>query len=134
VCRFSARRTHSLPSGLPDAATVVPVHVCHVSLQDFEEEQVLVARLLHNLVAEDPDTQFEVLQAARDRLVRGGPERMKYTLPPIVFTALSLLRSIKQAQERGKQGEATTEAVCTCCPHEFSCWISWPAHKCWRRC
>lgn len=81
-------------------------------LQDFEEEQVLVARLLHNLVSDNPDTQFEVLQAARNRLARGGPERMKYTLPPIVFMSLSLVRTIKQVQGSGSPVGVTTEAVC----------------------
>lgn len=72
---------------------------------------MLVARVLHNLVADTSDAQFEVLQSARDRLIKGGPERMKFTLPPIVYMALSLVRTIKQEQDSGTAGTVTAEAV-----------------------
>lgn len=38
--------------------------------QDLAEEQSLVARLVHNLRVEDPDTQFGVLQAAQAHFLR----------------------------------------------------------------
>jgi vacuolar protein sorting-associated protein 35 len=64
-------------------------------------------------VSDNPDEQFEVLQTARERLARGGPVRLKYTLPPVVFLALSLVRLIKDRDSEGESSSpgATPKAV-----------------------
>ena len=57
--------------------------------EDFEEEQCLVARLVHHLHADIVDEQYKILVAARKHFGTGGPRRLKYTLPPLVFCALT---------------------------------------------
>ena len=62
--------------------------------QAFEEEQGLVARLIHRLKSSNPGQHFALLQAARNRFSAGGPRRLKHTLPPIAFSALNVVRRL----------------------------------------
>ncbi|KAG2444706.1 hypothetical protein HXX76_001450 [Chlamydomonas incerta] len=66
--------------------------------EDLDEEQVLVARLLHHLRAEDPDTHFTILSVAHDQLLAGGPRRLRTTLPSLVFCGLALHRRLVAAR------------------------------------
>ena len=61
-------------------------------MQDFQEEQDLVARLIHRLRSPDPGQQFAVLRTAWERLSVGGPRRLRHTIPPIAFAALHIAR------------------------------------------
>lgn len=85
-------------------------------MQDFEEEQNLMARLMHQLQAPSLDEQFEVLKAARDRITQGGPNRLKHTIPAIAFGALAVVRGLCAP---GKQGQSKAEpvgaALCVTC-------------------
>ena len=73
-------------------------------LQDSEEEQNLVARLIHQLRSEDLHEHFQILSAAKDRLQRGGAARLKHTLPSLANDALMLAKRISKAQlTAGKQ-------------------------------
>ncbi|KAK9803789.1 hypothetical protein WJX73_008689 [Symbiochloris irregularis] len=76
--------------------------------EDFEEEQNLMARLMHQLKAPTLDGQFEVLKAARDRITQGGPNRLKHTIPAIAFAALAVVRGLSA---EGQQGQSKTEPV-----------------------
>eukprot|EP00123_Amoebidium_parasiticum_P014332 comp22446_c0_seq1/m.33727 comp22446_c0_seq1/g.33727 ORF comp22446_c0_seq1/g.33727 comp22446_c0_seq1/m.33727 type:complete len:794 (-) comp22446_c0_seq1:282-2663(-) len=67
--------------------------------EDFIEEQTLVARLIHYCVAEDPDVQFEILNTCKKRFGYGGELRIKYTIPPMVNTALKLACHYYDARE-----------------------------------
>jgi len=70
--------------------------------EDFSEEQSLVARLVHFLQAEQCDTQYGILKAAYEHFKAGGHRRMVYTLPPMIFSALRLVRALKvSADEAG---------------------------------
>ena len=60
--------------------------------EEWEEEQALMGRLVHLLQADTPDQQYLVLTAARKHLSAGGPLRLPYTLPPLVFEAYQLAR------------------------------------------
>lgn len=53
---------------------------------------MLVARLLHYLTAPNPDTHFAILNTVHDQLLRGGPRRLRTTLPALAFQALALHR------------------------------------------
>ena len=64
-----------------------------VNVQDFQEEQDLVARLIHTLRSPDPGQQFAVLRTAWERLSVGGPRRLRHTIPPIAFAALHIART-----------------------------------------
>ncbi|KAH9541149.1 hypothetical protein CY35_14G045900 [Sphagnum magellanicum] len=74
--------------------------------EDFQEEQNLVARLVHMLVNDDPEQMFLILTTARKHFVQGGPRRLQYTLPPLIFTALKLVHSL-QAQDLPEEGEGS---------------------------
>ncbi len=51
---------------------------------------MLVARLLHSLQTDKPSVQFQVLCTAKQHLVRGGPRRLRHTLPALGFCALKV--------------------------------------------
>jgi vacuolar protein sorting-associated protein 35 len=70
------------------------------TLQDMEEEQVMVARMLHQLTCDDLRSQFEILRAARAHLELGGPARMRHTLPALAFCALKALRRLLPGQQQ----------------------------------
>jgi hypothetical protein len=61
----------------------------------FLEEQTLVAKLVHVLDHEDTDVAYQMLNVVRKHITPGGPKRASFTLPPIVFSALALLRRVK---------------------------------------
>jgi len=68
-----------------------------IVVQDFEDEQGLVARLIHRLRAADPAQHYALLQTARNRFSVGGARRLRHTLPPIAFAALGIVRRLGAA-------------------------------------
>jgi vacuolar protein sorting-associated protein 35 len=67
-----------------------------IDSEEVAEEQGWIARMVHLFYAEDLDTQFALLQAARQ--VFQSPEtgeRIKYTLPPLIASAIHLTRRFK---------------------------------------
>ncbi|EPQ30656.1 uncharacterized protein PFL1_01557 [Pseudozyma flocculosa PF-1] len=71
-------------------------------LEEMAEEQGWMARMVHLFRADDLETQFSLLQMARKHFVEGG-ERIKFTLPPLIVSALKLARRYK-LRERREQG------------------------------
>ena len=67
---------------------------------DVERNQVLVSRLAHLMKHDDTDVLFKVLSCARKHFGQGGLTRIKYTLVPLVFRALSLSRQIRAVERR----------------------------------
>lgn len=65
--------------------------------EDWDEEQNLVARLVHHLACPETDGQYRMLVAVRRHFGQGGPRRLPHTLPPLVFSGLQLVRQL-QAQ------------------------------------
>ncbi|KIO21692.1 hypothetical protein M407DRAFT_217984 [Tulasnella calospora MUT 4182] len=59
--------------------------------EDVAEEQSWVARIVHLFKAETLDVQFELLQTARRYFEEGG-DRMRYTFPPLITSAIKLAR------------------------------------------
>ncbi len=82
-----------------------------VTSQDVQSEQVLVARLLHTLYSEDLAVQFQLLQTAQEQLLKGGPRRLRHTLPALGFAGLALVRRQAKAGEAPPAGGASLEAV-----------------------
>lgn len=68
-------------------------------LQDFREEQNLVARTIHMLRSDDPDRHMELLMAARTHLQRGGHLRLHHTLRPLCFSALGLVKRLAACKD-----------------------------------
>ncbi|RXN01838.1 Vacuolar protein sorting-associated protein 35 [Acipenser ruthenus] len=64
--------------------------------EDFAEEQSLVGRFIHLLHSEDPDQQYLILNTARKHFGAGGNQRIRYTLPPLIFAAYRLAFRYKE--------------------------------------
>ncbi len=77
----------------------------------------MLARLVHAMVApnDDTDTQFKFLSLARQYLMEGGPERIGYTLPPLVFATLRLVQQVRKVGERSEQTTACCALLSKLC-------------------
>jgi vacuolar protein sorting-associated protein 35 len=62
--------------------------------QQFKDEQYLVARIVHLIKADDTDTMLRIYGIAKKHFTNGGTQRIKYTLPPLVFGGMALSRKI----------------------------------------
>ncbi|CAH9120561.1 unnamed protein product [Cuscuta epithymum] len=72
--------------------------------EDFKEEQNSVARLLHMLYNDDPGEMLKIICTLRKHILAGGPKRLPFTVPPLVFSALKLIRRL-QVQDGDIVGE-----------------------------
>ncbi|OQR74415.1 vacuolar protein sorting-associated protein 35-like [Tropilaelaps mercedesae] len=70
-----------------------------LDIEDFVEEQNLVARLISLMKANNSDDQYLILSSARKLLADGGAERVRYTLPTVVFQLLQLAGRFYQIRE-----------------------------------
>lgn len=55
----------------------------------------------------DTDGHWEVLKVAAEFLSHGGPKRLSYCFPPLVFSCLQLLRRVRSLELAGKRGLKT---------------------------
>ncbi|KAL0916715.1 hypothetical protein M5K25_014247 [Dendrobium thyrsiflorum] len=62
--------------------------------EDFKEEQNSVARLIHMLYNDDPEEMLEIIQTVRKHILLGGPKRVAFTLPPLIFSALKIIEAL----------------------------------------
>ncbi|KAK1289588.1 Vacuolar protein sorting-associated protein 35B [Acorus calamus] len=74
--------------------------------EDFKEEQNSVARLIHMLHNDDPEEMLKIICTVRKHFLLGGPRRLPFTVPPLVFSALKLVRRLQ-----GQDGDVTGEEV-----------------------
>ncbi|KAG5542989.1 hypothetical protein RHGRI_015918 [Rhododendron griersonianum] len=74
--------------------------------EDFKEEQNSVARLIHMLYNDDPEEMLKIICTVRKHIMTGGPKRLPFTVPPLVFSALKLIRRLQ-----GQDGEVDGEEV-----------------------
>ncbi|KAF5955892.1 hypothetical protein HYC85_008748 [Camellia sinensis] len=74
--------------------------------EDFKEEQNSVARLIHMLNNDDPEEMLKIICTVRKHIMTGGPNRLPFTAPPLVFSALKLVRQLQ-----GQDGEVDGEEV-----------------------
>ncbi|KAL6002255.1 hypothetical protein ACLOJK_034185 [Asimina triloba] len=58
--------------------------------EDFKEEQNSVARLIPMLYNEDPEEMMMIICTVRKHILQGGPTRLPFTVPPLVFSALKI--------------------------------------------
>ncbi|KAL6207567.1 hypothetical protein ACLB2K_018524 [Fragaria x ananassa] len=66
--------------------------------EDFHDEQNSVARLIHMLYNDDPEEMFKIICTVKKHIMNGGSKRLPFTVPPLVFSALGLIRQL-QGQE-----------------------------------
>ncbi|XP_034931570.1 vacuolar protein sorting-associated protein 35B [Populus alba] len=72
--------------------------------EDFNEEQSSVARLIHMLYNDDSEEMLKIICTVRKHIMAGGPTRLPFTVPPLIFSALRLVRKL-QAQDGNVVGE-----------------------------
>ncbi|XP_039011813.1 vacuolar protein sorting-associated protein 35A-like isoform X2 [Hibiscus syriacus] len=75
-----------------------------VDEDDFKEEQNSVARLIQLLHNDDPEEMFKIICTVRKHILGGGPKRLPFTVPSLVFSSLKLVRQL-QGQEENPFGE-----------------------------
>ncbi|KAL5557482.1 hypothetical protein UlMin_039718 [Ulmus minor] len=71
---------------------------------DFAEEQNSVARLIQMLYNDDPEEMFKIISTVRKHIMTGGPKRLLFTTPPLVFSTLKLVRRV-QGQDENPFGD-----------------------------
>ncbi|CAO2831346.1 unnamed protein product [Amaranthus hypochondriacus] len=74
--------------------------------EDFKEEQNAVARLIQMLHNDDPEEMFKIIDVVRKHILMGGVKRLSFTVPPLVFSSLKLIRRL-QNQDAEKPGDET---------------------------
>lgn len=79
--------------------------------EDFKEEQNLVARLVHMLVNEDQEEMFKIITTVRKHFLQGGPRCLSFTVPPLVFSALKLVRALQTQEGEGEEGPVTPKKI-----------------------
>lgn len=83
--------------------------------EDFIDEQTLVARLIHLMHSDSLDEQFIILNTARKQFGNSGKDRIKYTLPPIIFGAYELACRYKAAAEEDDKWEKKCDKIFKFC-------------------
>ncbi|KAJ8764256.1 hypothetical protein K2173_005996 [Erythroxylum novogranatense] len=78
-----------------------------VDEDDFNEEQNSVARLIQMLSNDDPEEMYKIICNVRKHIMTGGQRRLPFTVPPLVFSALKLVRRL-QAPDENPFGDETS--------------------------
>ncbi|XP_021283681.1 vacuolar protein sorting-associated protein 35B isoform X2 [Herrania umbratica] len=73
---------------------------------DFKDEQNSVARLIHMLYNNEPEEMLKIICTVRKHTMAGGPKRLPFTVPSLVFSALRLVRQLQ-----GQEGDIVGEEV-----------------------
>eukprot|EP00127_Corallochytrium_limacisporum_P006804 Clim_evm19s236 gene=Clim_evmTU19s236 len=60
--------------------------------EDLAEGQIVLAKLIHLFTNDVADHQFLILETVRKTLMEGGPKRIKYTMPPLIFKGTQLVK------------------------------------------
>uniref|UniRef100_A0A915N3F9 Vacuolar protein sorting-associated protein 35 n=1 Tax=Meloidogyne javanica TaxID=6303 RepID=A0A915N3F9_MELJA len=77
------------------------INNCNLNEQkDFEEQQILVARLIHLIQSEHVEIHFKLLNKMRKVFGSGGNARLRYTLPPTIFVAHKFVLKIEEMREQ----------------------------------
>lgn len=111
ACRSLCRQTTGMCIARLSNRLTPALWCAVLAVQDMEEEQVMVARMLHQLMCDDLRLQFAILRAARTHLELGGPARMRHTLPALAFCALKALRRLLPGQSDAAAAGAAAAAV-----------------------
>jgi len=66
-------------------------------------EQNCVAKFVHLLQSEDTDALLKMLVVARKQFALGGPSRIKFTMPSLIFRALDLARRVYRRERAAEE-------------------------------
>ncbi|KAF8820472.1 putative vacuolar sorting protein 35 [Cardiosporidium cionae] len=78
---------------------------------EFAVQQAKVAKLIHAIQHEDTDCCYEMYQAAYQQFAKGGPKRLKFTSPALVYCSLKLIRAIWQREDQLEAGVNMQPAI-----------------------
>ncbi|CAM8972218.1 unnamed protein product [Rhodiola kirilowii] len=89
----------------------VPVE--EIDEDDFKEEQNSVARLIHKFHNDDPEEMFKIICTVKSHIMKGGAKRRTFTVPPLVFSALRVVRRLQghDGDIAGKEDPATPKKI-----------------------
>lgn len=74
-----------------------------------------MGRLVHQLQAESADEQYQILSSARKHFAAGGPLRIPYTLPPLVFQAFKLAKQFYKLKDEDEKWNQKIEKIFKYC-------------------
>lgn len=83
--------------------------------EDFLEEQSLVGRFVTLLEAETLDMQYQMISLTKKQLSGGGAERLKFTMPALVFKAFKLAQKYAEVGEEDPVWEKKLKKIFTFC-------------------
>ncbi|KAI9578027.1 vacuolar protein sorting-associated protein 35 [Glossina fuscipes] len=89
-------------------------------LEEFAEEQGIVARFVHLMKSEEPDMQYKILQIARKHLGAGGCQRIKHVLPPLIFSAYQLAYRYKSIADQDENWDKKCQKIIQYCHSTIS--------------
>ncbi|KAK4416868.1 Vacuolar protein sorting-associated protein 35A [Sesamum alatum] len=76
--------------------------------EDFKEEQNSVARLIQMLHSDDPEEMSKIIHTVRKHILTGGRQRLPFTVPPLIFSSLKLVRRLEGQDESVSGNDAST--------------------------
>ncbi|KAF4320167.1 hypothetical protein BBO99_00005896 [Phytophthora kernoviae] len=81
------------------------------SIDIFEAEQQTLAKVMHLVANDDLDVKFRVLSVARRAFGQGGVFRIRFTLVPLIYQSLTLVRDLaSRSEEKTQSQDQKTEA------------------------
>ncbi|KAI4327764.1 hypothetical protein L6164_020188 [Bauhinia variegata] len=80
---------------------------------EFKEKQNSVSRLIQMLYNDDPVEMFKIIDTVWKHILTGGPKRLPFTIPPLVFSSLKLVRQLQGQEENpfGKDASTTPKKI-----------------------
>ncbi|CAG9802427.1 unnamed protein product [Chironomus riparius] len=84
-----------------------------ITFEAFSEQQEMVGCLIHQLKSDDLDMQFRILEVAVKHLKFGQTERIKITMPTVVFQLLKLAKKFKKNDENWNEKCQKVIAFCS---------------------
>ncbi|KAI7854663.1 vacuolar protein sorting-associated protein 35 [Circinella umbellata] len=112
LCDVLLRDQKDAPVGAVPASPVYGIRgkTMNLEQEEFAEEQGWMAKLVHLFQSDNDDTQFLLLSAARKQFSEGG-NRVRYTSPPLIISAMKLARRYKIQDNKDEFWEKKTGAL-----------------------
>ncbi|XAR73750.1 hypothetical protein NMG60_11007822 [Bertholletia excelsa] len=79
--------------------------------EDFNEEQNSVARLIQMLYNDNPEEMFKIICTVKKHILTGGSKRLPFTIPPLIFSSLKLVRRLQMQEGDAKEAEPMSKKI-----------------------
>ncbi|XP_046842547.1 vacuolar protein sorting-associated protein 35-like [Xenia sp. Carnegie-2017] len=83
--------------------------------EDFAEEQSLMGRFINLFHSENLDQQYLILNTARKHFGSGGEKRIKFTLPPVIFSAYRLAMDYNYLEDKDEKWDKKCQKIFQFC-------------------